>query len=74
MAAWCFNRAIFLFGSSIDADLQMAENGAKNQKQANHKRQQVMSAWLGTPVKYRDPGPKAAQGEVSSETQGSVKL
>lgn len=74
LAAWCFDRAIYLFGNSLDADLARAEHGAKNVKQANLKRQQVMHAWLGTPVRFRDPAAKAS-GEVRSDaTTGPVKL
>jgi len=79
IAAWCFDRAIFLFGSTMQHDLDNAGRGAKNPAIANGKRQQVMSKWLGTPVQYRSPGVVKKNDEdkavdVDSSASGPVKL
>lgn len=73
VAAWCFDRAIYLFGVSIDNDLDKAAHGAKNQGAANIARQRVMAKWIGTKVQYRDPAASVA-GKASSAGAGPVTL
>lgn len=60
ITAWCFDRAIYLFGSNFEAALANAENGAKSPMQARSRRAQVFAKWLGVEMKFRDPGKKAA--------------
>lgn len=73
VAAWCFDRAIYLFGVSIDNDLDKATREAKNSMAANIARQRVMAKWIGTEVKYRDPAASAG-GRASSAGAGPVTL
>lgn len=65
IAAWCFDRAVFMFGSEVDAELRDAAQGAKNKQQATARQQRVMAKWLGGTVRYKDPA-AAAGGEVKS--------
>jgi hypothetical protein len=78
LAAWCFDRAIHLFGISLEHDLQEAEAKAKKPWMAQLNRQRVLQQWLGVEVKFRDPGGKAKTQdqavEVTSETSGPVRL
>jgi hypothetical protein len=53
--AWCFDRAVFTFGTALDAELKQAVDGAKNQRQAETRHAQVMQEWLGIKRKFRDP-------------------
>lgn len=67
-AAWCFNRAVFLFGTTLEAEIEEVQNKAKNQRQAQFRLTNLLNKWLympGEDVKgrYRDP---AAQLKNSS--------
>jgi hypothetical protein len=73
VAAWCFNRAVYMFGSELDAELQAAGDGAKNQMQAQARRQRVMSLWLGAPQQFKDPTAQAS-GTISSKGSGPVAI
>jgi hypothetical protein len=73
VAAWCFDRAIYLFGISLDNDLDKAVRGAKNPGAAAIAHQRVMASWVGTKVQYRDPAASAG-GRASSAGAGPVTL
>lgn len=51
-----FNRAVWVFGTSLEADLEAAAEGGKKEKVIKARQQMVLATWLG-PVKgmYRDP-------------------
>lgn len=62
--AFCFDRAVTYFGSTIEAALNKAESESKNAKQAASKQQMVLHKYLGV-RKFRDPaaeGPKRVGG------------
>ena len=65
VAAWCFDRAVFLFGSEMESELREAADGAKNKQQANARQQRVISKWLGGKVQYKDPA-AGGSGQVKS--------
>lgn len=77
IAAWCFDRAVHLFGSSLEEDLAKARGSAKNQFQMTTRSQAVFRRWLGIEQKFRDP---VADGKVKNSTtdapqsEGIVKL
>lgn len=73
VAAWSFNRAVYLFGSELDAELQAAGDGAKNQMQAQARRQAVLNRWLGAPQQFKDPN-AAESGTISSQGSGPVAI
>lgn len=79
VTAWCFDRAVWLFGSELDAELRNAAEGAKNERMAAGRQARVIAKWLGGEVKYKEPGVGAAAGAgggvVSSDQKGGpVKL
>jgi hypothetical protein len=53
-AAFCLDRAVIYFGSTLDAALAKAEGESKNAKQAASKQQMVLNKYLGI-RKFRDP-------------------
>jgi hypothetical protein len=73
VTAWSFDRACWLFGSQLDAELAEAEQGAKSKSQANGRRQRVIAKWLGGKQQFRDPV-ASGSGTVSSKGAGPVKL
>lgn len=75
--AWSFDRAVFLFGTTVDAEIESAGAGARNARQATQRRQRALAKWVeGVQVKYADPGGavKADPKDVTSGTAGSVTL
>jgi hypothetical protein len=77
IAAYCFDRAVHLFGSHMQADLEAAGANAKKPAIANGKRQQVMSKWLGITPQYKSPGSVKASNEpkaTDSTVSGRVAL
>lgn len=63
--AYCFDRAVWLFGSSVEAELNAVESSGKNPKSVPGRKQMVLNKWI--PAKngnargrFRDPalGPK----------------
>jgi hypothetical protein len=75
VAALSFDRAIYLFGTELESELRAAQDGAKNQQQANIRQQRVMAQWLGTEIRYKSPGAAspgkpATSGTVTSEGSG----
>lgn len=58
LAAWCFNRAVSLFGTSVDGAIQEAVQGAKNDAQARQKAHRTLLKWLDkddTVGVFKDP-------------------
>lgn len=54
--AFYFNRAVWVFGTTLEAHLESAAEGVKNEKRARAKQQMVLAVWLGhTKGMYRDP-------------------
>lgn len=61
--AWSFNRAVFMFGSEMEADLDASEKGAKTATAVQKKRQMCFDKWMRTgldeetapPRKFADP-------------------
>lgn len=60
VAALYFDRAVFTFGTSVEADIQNAAETAKNDKQARASAMRVLHKWLDQDKtmkgRYRDPG------------------
>lgn len=73
VTAWSFDRAVYLFGSQLEAELKIAAKGAKSDTQANGRRQRVLSKWLGGKQAFKDPV-ASGQGVVTSEGSGPVTL
>lgn len=71
--AWSFDRAVYLFGSQLEAELETAGQEAKSKAQARSARQRVLSRWLGVEQKFRDPA-VGKGGTVSSTSGGTVAL
>lgn len=63
VTAWMFNRAVWAFGTQLDAALAGAEVGAKNAGQVKRKRQNIMNKWMTMPGeevrgRFADPAAK----------------
>jgi len=79
---WSFDRAVWVFGSTVEAELREAAGSSKNPSQALFKQQQVLARYGVGKMQFRDPaaGQTAKKdtnstGEVvTSETAGPVKL
>jgi hypothetical protein len=72
--AWCFDRAVFLFGSHLEYELREAADGAKTKAKAQQKQQMVLDRWLSDPDqprRFKDP---LASAETSSGSSGPVSL
>lgn len=59
VTAFYFDRAIYTFGSALEADLERASQSGKGKNRKSDSqiamaRQQVMSRWLGT-QRFADP-------------------
>jgi len=74
VAAYSFDKAVYMFGSNLDAELKKAGQGARSDAQANGRRQRVLARWLGGKAQYKDPAAAGAGTVTSSETPGSVSL
>lgn len=58
LAAFNFDKAVMIFGTSVEADIQASTEKAKTPKAARSKAQQVLNKWLaepGAPGQFRDP-------------------
>lgn len=56
MNAFYFDRAVWLFGSTMDQDLEEATSGSKSEKAAKRAKERRVSMWLNdSPGVYRDP-------------------
>ena len=73
VTAWSFDRAVYLFGSEVDAELKNAAKGAKSDTQANGRRQRVLAKYLGGKQQFKDPV-ASGQGAVTSKGSGPVTL
>ena len=74
VAAYSFDKAVYMFGSNLDAELQKAGREAKSDAQANGRRQRVLAKWLGTKAQYKDPSAGGANTVSSSNSNGTVTL
>lgn len=54
VGAWCFDRAVFLFGSELESELKEAAEGASSKGQSLQRQQRVMARWFGQ-QRFRDP-------------------
>lgn len=72
VTAWCFDRAVYLFGSQLDAELREASDGAKSKSQARSRSQRVLTKWLGGKQQFK--APPSVGGGITSENSGQVKL
>jgi hypothetical protein len=53
-----FDRAVYVFGTTLESDLEKAGEKAKKPKQAEQARMRVLQKWLGTEViGFREPAP-----------------
>lgn len=73
ITAWCFDRAVFLFGSEVEADLREASDGAKTKQQSVSRQQRVIAKWLGGRAQYKDPAVQSG-GEIKSVPGSAVTL
>lgn len=73
VTAWSFDRAVYMFGSELEAELKNAAKGAKSDAQANGRRQRVLAKYLGGKQQFKDPV-AAGQGAVTSKGSGPVTL
>ena len=46
ITAWQFNRAVYLFGAEMEADLDASEKGAKTDAAIRRKRQACFDKWM----------------------------
>lgn len=74
MAAYSFDRAVYIFGSNLDAELKNAAKGAKSDTQANGRRQRVLAKWLGQKAQYKDPVAAGQDAVTSTKGTGPVTL
>jgi hypothetical protein len=56
LAAYCMNRAVAAFGTTLEADLHDSTKG-KKEKAAEAAQAMVFNRWLGTPMKFAEPVP-----------------
>jgi Leucine-rich repeat (LRR) protein len=71
-AAWCFNRAVFLFGTTLQNEIDAVQNKAKNERQARFKTQNLLNKWLylpGEDVKGRFKDPAAMLNNSSARVR-----
>jgi len=58
LTAWCFNRAVALFGTSVEEDIRKATYGAKSQEQSQTTAMHILRKWLNdtnTTGLFKDP-------------------
>lgn len=53
-AAFCLDRAVYDYGSAVEAALGEVEG--KNKKEIEVKSERVLRKWLDMPAQYRNPG------------------
>lgn len=74
VTAYSFDKAVYMFGSNLDAELKKAGKDAKSDAQANGRRQRVLAKWLGGKQQFKDPA-AGGSGTVSSAAgSGAVSL
>jgi hypothetical protein len=54
VSAYCFDRAVYTFGSQCEADIEKARAKAKNDKAAQAAAQRALDKWLGI-QHFKDP-------------------
>lgn len=56
---YCLDRAIWLFGSTLDAELEKSLEGCTTDREMNRARQSVLDRWfpeqLTAPGRFKDP-------------------
>lgn len=57
LAAYCLDRAVTLFGTTVDARVKLASQDAKTDKQAQQKALRELSKWVRDPnaPRFKDP-------------------
>ena len=57
LAAFCFDRAVTMFGLEVDAALKKVVRGAKNDKEAEAKSAREFAKWVRDPStpRFKDP-------------------
>lgn len=61
--AYCFDRAVTIFGASLEEELNKVE--AKTEKQGEQKRKRILDKWI--------PGSKAGEGRKFRDPATSVR-
>jgi hypothetical protein len=74
VTAYSFDKAVYMFGSNLDAELKKAGQGAKSDAQANGRRQRVLANWLGGRAQYKDPAAGGGGVVTSAAGAGPVTL
>lgn len=82
VTGWSFDRAVWLFGTTVESELAEAAHSAKKPQQAMFKQQQVLAKYKLAELKFRDPmagaSIKKPQADptavVTSETAAPVQL
>lgn len=78
VTAWCFDRAVWLFGSSVEAELNEAVRGSKKPQQAIFRQMQVLQRWGLGKMQFRDPAAGSSKPQeptdVTSDDRGVVQL
>ena len=54
VAAFCLDRAVAMFGSRVDNEIQEAQEG-KKPAQAKASAALVLERWVGIPARFREP-------------------
>jgi hypothetical protein len=83
LTGWSFDRAVWVFGSTVESELEAAAHSAKKPQQQMFKQQQVLAKYKLAEMKFRDPmaaanvkKPQADPNAVvtSEEAAGPVQL
>jgi len=74
VTAYSFDKAVYMFGSNLDAELKKAGQNAKSDAQANGRRQRVLAKWLGQKAQYKDPSGGRSGAVSSAAGAGTVSL
>lgn len=81
VTAFCFDRAVWVFGTALEADIRESTEGAKDQSQAERKANMRLSVWLRdpeeeqkkAPPKFRDPMDKIKASKATSAAKPPAK-
>jgi hypothetical protein len=79
VTAWCFDRAVWVFGSTLESELSEAQHSSKKPQQAMFKQMQVLKAWGLGEMKFRDPAVGSKKDDKpkdvrSDQVTGPVQL
>jgi hypothetical protein len=58
--AFCFDRAVVVFGGALRDELESVES--KTKEQGEHKRMLILAKWLGEKPKFADPADRMKKG------------